>query len=355
MKQHAAILGSGIHLPGTVVRNDVLESMLGLEEGFIEKTTGIRERRWPEDRETVEYMAAEAAASAVVNAEIESIEAVVVARDLIATRRAHSIGLPVLEKIGTYGINTQGAFSIDLTNYCSGFVHGVNIARALVESHQAKNVVVVASTKYDDVVSDKLARSEGDAEKLDPNSDEIFRYSLGQRGIFQPSKLNAFLWGSGAGAVVVGASDKKRIHDFDARGSSNYRREVFGFGDAFHDRKSFASLDGRAIYKYALTEVVDFVNNFAEESGYDLGEIDHFIFHQPQPRMLRRLQEKLGLPDEKVHVTCDTLGNMIGASVPVTYQLAKDAGMIKQNNRVMFCSFGDSYLQSAGLVFEEGR
>ena len=140
----------------------------------------------------------------------------------------------------------------------------------------------------------------------------------------------------------------------DSRASKKLKFDSYGIGEAVNG-KSFGSLDGRAIYRYAQTEVPTFIDEFLKDLDLTQEDISALIPHQPNPRILRDLSKRLRIPEEKVLVSCDDLGNMIAASVPITYHLARVNGKIKKGDIVMMCSFGDSYLTTSGIVFNESR
>ena len=151
--ENTSITGSGIYLPERKVGNGELEEKLGLEEGFIESRTGIKERRYSNEEETIGFMASRASLNAVKDAGIDKVSRLVIARDLIATRRAYSIGLEVMQALEKEGIDVSDCTSLDICNYCPGFVHGLNVGNLMVSSGQTKNALVVASTDYTDMIS----------------------------------------------------------------------------------------------------------------------------------------------------------------------------------------------------------
>ena len=348
--ENTSIIGSGIYLPERKVGNKELEEKLGLEEGFIESRTGIRERRYSNEEETVGFMASRASLNAVRDAEINKVDRLVIARDLMATRRAYSIGLQIMQHLEKNGIDVSDCTSLDICNYCPGFIHGLNIANLMVNSGQTQNALVVASTNYIDMVNIDGKFNSQFPETFDPNSSVVSQYSL-REGRFQAPRLNAFLWGCGAGAVVVGESDKNRIRGFRTRSSRRLKLDSYGIGEA-KNGKSFASLDGIAIYRYAQREVPVFVNEFLEELDLTKEDISVLIPHQPNPRILEDLSKRLQFPRERILVSCDYLGNVIAASIPITYHLER-GNKIKSGDTIMMCSFGDSYLTSSSIVFEE--
>lgn len=346
-----AILGTGIYLPNKIVSNAELEPLLGLESGFIESRTGMRERRWCDVKDTVESMAASAAVAAIEDAGVDSIQRIVIVRDAIMTRRARSIGLPVMERLAKEGVDVSNCHSVDIVNYCPGFIHALDIANLSVGSGEAENVLVLASTAFTDIIRTEPGFHErfGDKFKLDVL---VSQYSLDPENYFQAPKYNMFLWGCGAGAMVVGRSEVARIGCYSARSSEKIKRDCFGFAET-PDGRSFVSLDGASIYRFAISEVSLFIKSFLHSQGYGLDGEELIVPHQPNPRILKDLAKKLEVPESKMLITCDTLGNMIGASIPITYHMARKDGRIGKGQTVLLCSFGDSYLTVAGIFVQE--
>lgn len=351
----SAIIGSGIYLPESRKTNEELEKELYLEMGFIENNTGIQERRWCRDDETLEHLAAETSLSAVRDAGVEKIDRIIVSRDVILTARAKSVGLPIIERLRKEGINVDGCFSIDLVNYCPGAIHSTNIARLMVESGEAENVLVIAPTRYRDMVDLKPKFNQSFRKGFNAESEQVFTYSLNKqsKGNYQAPNLNAFLWGNGAGALIVGKPrGNGEILFYRAEGSKQILYDSYGIGED-SEAQGFASLDGTAIYRFAVKEVPDFIDKCLTKWGVKPEQIRAFIPHQPNPRILKALAKKCPALEDKMEISCNRLGNMIGASIPITYHLAREQGRIKSGDYVFMCSFGDSYLTTAGLLFRE--
>jgi len=348
--KNAGIIGSGIYLPGKIIENSRLEKILGLDDGFIKSRTGMTARRWSNERETIEFMASEATVEAVKDAGIKRVDVLIIPRDAILTNRAHSISLPVIRRLREEGINADGCFSIDLVNYCPGFIHSLHIAELMVKNDEAENIVVVASANYTDLINVDPGFNESFGLNFRKNHN-VSSYSL-NGGEFQAPKYNAFLWGCGAGAIVVGKSKSNMIHGYWSRGSEKIKRDAYGIGESATGN-GFISLDGRAIYRFAVSEVPVFIREFLNKFKFRLADVDIIVPHQPNPRIIKALTKRLGIEKEKVIISCTELGNMMNAAIPVAYHLERRSGKIKPGNKVLFCSFGDSYLTASALLFEE--
>ena len=351
---HAQIISRGIYLPKTRVTNRELENMLHLENGFVEKTTGIIERRWSNPEETIDYMAAEAAVDAVEPIGVRSIDAFFFCRDAMLTRRAYSLVPRVKKALKEIGVHTEGAFSVDTINYCAGYAQACNLASLMVEVGQINNALVIASTNYNDLIVKRAEFYKGSVPFYRTEDDEVSQISETKNPGFQDPSLNAFLWGCGAGAVLIGKGDRKSIIGAVTESNHRFSEDNFTMGDTTRG-ESFCVLDGSSIYKYAVSEIPAFVKNTTGKLGLDLQKTK-FVTHQPQPRMLERLAEKIGIPRENLMVSCDYLGNCTAASLPITYHLARQKGLILPGDDVAFLSFGDSYLTASMFAFrEEGK
>ncbi len=405
------INGTGVCIPDhfldrNTVANSKLEKELDMAEGSIELKTGIRQRAWsslPENNYklyTIEEMAANAAVEAVKSSKdslysgtrISRVSRIIISRDIILTRRARSVGKAIIEKLYENKISVDKCYSIDLTNYCPGFVHALHIAELMVRNDEADHVLVVSSTDYTDIINTNHAFNKQFEKKFDLNAKSVLQYSLSEHECFQPPKDNAFLWGCGAGAVVVsrvgpcdyaftgsedkiigygawGAGREKHVPSntekgvFDQYLDRTFMKHSFGIGES-DDGKAFASLDGLKIYKYAMTEVPKFIEHMLSKYKIDPKTVK-LVPHQPNPRILNDLSQRIPIPKENTIMSCHRLGNMIGASIPVTYHFAKEStkrqysrppygieGTIKKGDVVFFCSFGDSYLTTSGLLFK---
>ncbi len=353
--EKTSILGSGIYLPKNELSSGDFENLIGLSEGFIEERTGIKSRRWSSEEESVEYMAGEAALNAVKNSNVQSIDGVHLCLDIISTQRGIEFSTNIEDRIKE-NVEVSPNFHVETTaNYCPGFIYALNNAFLKVRSRQAENLIVVASTNYRDVINfnDQFNDSFSKKKGFDPRSKEVLFFPLESEEIkFQSPILNSFLWGCGAAAVVVGRSSENQEYFFQTRESKKIRREAFAPGyDIRGD--GFAALDGKAISRFAEQEVPIFIEDFLKYSGLKISEIDHFIPHQPNPLILEKLRSSLNIPKNKFYVTCDYLGNMIAASLPATYHIAKSEGKIKSGDKVLFYSLGDSLLTGAGFTFRE--
>lgn len=349
----ASILGSGAYIATNKIGNRELEEMLALEPGFIEQRTGMKERRWSSSIETTEYMASWASRCAVEDSGVKKIDKMIIVRDGITTSRWKSLCLPVKKYLSGRGIDVEGCDSIDTVQGCKGFADGVNIAQLLVRDNQADNVLVFSSTDYTDLIETDREFNVRMGDVFDAKDKDIRKCSvpaLFQQ--YQSPALNGFLWGCGAGAVVVGKTDTNRI--IGARSISNLGHPYNSVGIAESTTgKNMIYMAGRGIYSFAKEELPGFITDTLGKFGLSINQINVFVMHQPQPRMVRELREGLGLPEEKMPITCDYLGNSIGATVPITFHQLREAGKIKSGDIIFMGSFGDQYLGASAVIFTE--
>jgi len=341
-----AILGTGFYTYNLICSNYELERKLDLPRNFIWRKTGILERKVSinEDHglkcDGPLYIAVE---EAVRNLKIDRI---IIAREIISTDKAYPMGLKLIRAPGLETMFNEGCFSVDISNYCPGFVHAMNLAQLWVKDGQCKNVLIVAEndptdyTFFDKKINKRFR---------DEDRDEVLKVSVGDNEeveAFQNPALNAILWGAGVSAMVIGESEEKRFYNFRAKGSRDFKYEAFRIGE-LKDGRLFTELRGKTIERFACTEVPEFIHEYLTEG------VDIIVPHQPNPKILGSLRARLGIREDKILVTCDTYGNMLPVSLPATYHLAKEKGKIKSGDKVLFCSFGDSYLQVAGVMYRE--
>lgn len=305
------ILGCGSYLPDQVVANDVVAIESGVEASWIERKTGIMERRRAEPEQAASDLAEPAAAEALRNAGLTADDLSLI---VVATSTPDSPQPPTAcvlqDKLGA-----GGAAAFDLNAVCSGFVFALETARRMIADGGYALVVGV------DVYSRILDRTD---------------------------HRTAVLFGDGAGAVVIGPSPvdrgiiETRLASFGAHtdlikvpgGGSRIppTKESLAAGDHYF------AMDGRGVREFVEREVPTAVSDFLASAQVEPDAIAHFIPHQANGRMVQDLVPKLGLPAARTHYTVEKYGNTGAASVPVT--LAAAHTEINAGDLVLLAAFG---------------
>src|SRR5919199_2695443 len=303
----AGLAGVGHAVPDTVVGNAEIAARLGVDEAWISSRTGTRERRALRDGERLTDLAARAAEAALRDAGVapEDIDLVLVGTTSSDEMSPHAAPLVA----GALGI--RGAAAIDLSAACTGFLSGLATAAAMIETGRARTALAVGA--------DGLSRY------LDPDD----------RG-------TAMLFGDGAGAVVVTATDAGAtgigpvvLHsDPDGRDLIRLGRDDLRI-----------RIDGPVVFRHAVRLMVDVTREAAAAAGVALDEIDLFVYHQANARILRAVARELGADPARVVDVVDRFANTSAASIPIALSVAAQEGRLRPGATVLLAAFG------AGLVW----
>ena len=321
------ITGWGMYAPERRLTNADLERVVDTSDEWIVSRTGIRERRVAAAHETTATLSAIAAkrAIAVAGLEPDDIDVILVAT-LTPDYWMPSTGALVKEAIG----NTRAA-AMDVMAACSGFVYAYSVADSYIRSGMFKNALVIG------------------AETLSRFLD------FSDRG-------TCILFGDGAGAAVLSASDEdgggmqglEMTTDPDGAymiwlPSGGARSPVSG--GTLARGEHFVRMEGRETYRYATKTMATTALKAIERAGWQPDEIDLFIPHQANVRIIESVAKGLNLPMDKMFVNLDRYGNTSAASVPIALAEAVDSGRIKIGDKVVLVAFGAG-LTSGGIALE---
>ncbi len=308
---HARILGVGAYRPARVVTNEELCLRIDSTDEWIRTRTGIANRRFAEPDETVVDMGTLAAGKALAAAGVapEHVDCVILAT---FTHTHHTPGgAPDI----AHRLGTGPAAAFDLSAACAGFSYGLALANDLVRTGSARNVLVVGSEKTSDYVD------------LDDRS-------------------TAFLFGDGAGAVVVGPSDEPGI-GAPAWGSDGAHFEAITVPvTRTVGVTPVLQMQGQAVFRWAVTSMAPVARRALELSGLTMDQLNAFIPHQANARIIDAIVKALDLP-ESVAVSRDIVdtGNTSAASIPLAMEAMLAAGEVRSGDTALLLGFG------AGLVY----
>lgn len=326
MNKSVGILGTGSYAPDHVVTNFDLEKIVDTSDQWIRERTGIEERRIAPDHMTTSFMAAEAAKRALDMAGLtaEDINLIILAT-FTGDMAIPSTACRVQEALGA-----TNAAAYDLGAACSGFVYGINNAAALINAGMAEKVLVIG------------------AEKLSP----ILNWK---------DRSTCVLFGDGAGAAVLGQVDEGYgLKGFDmgadGRGGSSLLIPAGGTAHlrtdaSVADGSAFLQMDGPEVYKFAVKVMGRTALNALEDAGMDLDQLDFFVPHQANKRIIDSAAKRLQLDGSKVMVNVNKYGNTSAASVGIALDEAVRSGRIKRGDNVAMAGFGAG-LTWAGLVIK---
>ncbi|MER6138788.1 beta-ketoacyl-ACP synthase III [Streptomyces sparsogenes] len=316
----AVLTGIGGFLPPRVVTNDDLSRTLDTTDEWIRTRTGIRERRVVADGQSTGGLAVAAGARALRSAGVTGVDAVVVATTS-PERLCPAVAPEVAARLG---LGTVAAF--DLTSACSGFLYGLATASGLIDSGTADTVLLIGSEAFTTLVN-------------------------------QRDRTTAPIFGDGAGAVVLRRGEPEEpgaLGPFDLgsdgaladllaipAGGSRQRSADGGLGhDTVADADWYLRMEGRPLYTQAVARMTQSAQTVLKRVDWSVADVDWFVGHQANIRIVRAVAEELELPEERVAVNIDRVGNALAASVPLLLNDYAARGRLAPGQRVLLSAFG---------------
>jgi 3-oxoacyl-[acyl-carrier-protein] synthase-3 len=312
-QQRAAALASiAMAVPERVVTNLTVAEGAGVTEQWIVHRTGVHERRHVSDGERLQDLATAAGRAALEEADVapEDVDLV-----LVATLAADELTPNAAPLVATeLGATRAGA--MDVSAACTGFLSALQLAAAQVEGGRCENVLVIGA----DVLSRFIDKSD--------------------RG-------TAALFADGAGAALVAPSNGGGGHIghislyCDGTGADSIR--------ASHEEK-IIHMQGHDTFKSAVLRMSESTTEAVDRSGLDLDDIDLFVYHQANARILAAVGERLGLEDKRVINCIDRYGNTSSATLPIALADARERGLLEPGMNVLLAAFGAGFTWGAGVI-----
>lgn len=321
----AGIIGLGSAVPRKVVTNHDLESLVDTTHEWIVERTGIVERRIAEDGTAASDLGLEAARKAIESAGLSptDIDLIIVAT-FTADHPLPSTSCIIQEKLGA-----TNAAAFDLAAGCSGFVYGVATATSFVRCGIYRNVLVVGV--------DLLSR--------------VTDWS---------DRTTCVLFGDGAGAAVVApVDDGDELLDFvlgsDGGGKDALKIDAGGSRNPvtmqkIEERQHFISMNGREVFRFAVKIMGDASVKVLDKAGLTPDDVDLFVPHQANIRIIDSAARRLKLPAEKVFVNVQKYGNTSAASIPLALTEAYSQGLMKKGDVIVMVGFGAGLTWAAGVM-----
>ncbi|EGQ3673405.1 ketoacyl-ACP synthase III [Staphylococcus pseudintermedius] len=312
---NVGIKGFGAYAPGRVIDNAYFESYLDTSDEWISQMTGIKERRWADENQDTSDLAYEASIRAIEDAGIDAqdIDMVIVATST-GDHRFPTVANMLQQRLGLGKVA-----SMDQLAACSGFMYGIITARSFVLSGEYQNVLVVGA--------DKLS-------KITDLND----------------RSTAILFGDGAGAVIIGEVSENR-------GILSYELGSDGVGGKYlyqDQETNFIRMNGREVFKFAVRVMGESSQRAVEKANLGPDDINMFIPHQANIRIMESARQRLNLPKEKMSVSVDKYGNTSAASIPLSVKQELENGSIKDDDVVVFVGFGGG-LTWGSIVIRWGK
>jgi 3-oxoacyl-[acyl-carrier-protein] synthase III len=319
-----SITGLGAHVPERVVTNDELSTMMDTSDEWIVERTGIRERRIAAPEEALSDLALPAARQALADAGLEGSEVDLIIVATVTPDMAFPATAAILAD--ELGANEAGAY--DLSAGCTGFMYAVAQAYGMLAGGLAQRALVVGG----DVLSKILDWSD--------------------RG-------TAVLFGDGAGAVVLERVGEGGFLGFElgADGSGGPQLYLPAGGsrspataESVADRRHFVQMNGREVFKFATRVLVSSAEAVLTECGRTVDEVDVYVPHQANVRIIEYAMQKLGIPEDRVVIDVDRYGNTSSGSIPLALADAKADGRLAAGRLVLMTGMGAGLTWGSGLI-----
>ncbi|MBN4054301.1 ketoacyl-ACP synthase III [Nitrospira defluvii] len=309
----STIIGTGRALPKRLVTNRELSKRLGIREEEIERKTGILTRYWVESDETTSTLAIQAAKRAIASADLTSDQI-----DLIlVTTTFPDMYFPSTACLVQKGLSARPVPAYDINGSCTGFLYGLSIADQYLQNDSVKRVLVISA-------------------------------EVKSRSIDLSDPSTAILFGDGAGAVVLSRGNRGiRKIKIGADGSRHRLISLPGGGSrhplsgvVLEAHLHYIKMAGKELFRTAVKTMDTALNAFLEAASFSLEQIDYFIFHQANLRILEALFRRKGIPLHKTQITLRQFGNTSSSSLPIALDVAVEEGRIKSGDTLLLSAFG---------------
>ncbi|HEY1232084.1 MAG TPA: beta-ketoacyl-ACP synthase III [Candidatus Binatia bacterium] len=324
-QRRSVILGTGSELPSKVVTNHDLEKMVETSDEWITVRTGIKERRVLEEGKGNADMAFRAARRALKDAQMQATELDAIIMGTVTPDYPFPSSACVLEDM----LGARNVFSFDVGAACSGFLNALSVADSFIRTGQINNALVVGS--------DALSR--------------LLNWQ--DRG-------TCILFGDGAGAVVLGASQNgSGILSTRLRTDGSYVRTLYvpaggslkpATPETVQRNEHTITMNGKEVFKIAVRSMEEISRQALAEADVPVSQVSLVIPHQANRRIIVALAERLGIPMDRVMVNLDKYGNTSAASIPVALDEAKRQGRIKSGDIVLLNAFGAGFAWGAAVI-----
>jgi 3-oxoacyl-[acyl-carrier-protein] synthase-3 len=321
-RTRSIVRGVGSYLPRRKLTNQDLEKLVDTSHDWIVQRTGIEERHIAEDDETTSVLGIKAAEAALADAGLTASDIDLV----ICATSTPDYTFPSTATMIQTGLGMTHGAAFDLQAVCTGFVYAVATADKFLQSGSHKRALVVGAETFSRI--------------LDWND-----------------RTTCVLFGDGAGALVLeaqegeGNSADRGVLTSHLRSDGRYRDKLYVDGGPGSTKTTgVLKMEGREVFKFAVGMVADVVQDAFKATGTSAEELDWFVPHQANRRIITASADKLGIAQEKVVITVNKHGNTSAASIPLALDAARKDGRIKDGDLVMIEAIGGGFTWGSALI-----
>ncbi len=314
-KNFSRIAGTGSYLPKKLLTNGDLESLVDTTDEWIFTRTGIRERHIVADDELTSDLAFNASRHAILAAGIDAHDIDLI---IVATTTPDKI-FPSTAVILQKKLGIAGCPAFDIQAVCSGFVYALATADNFIKSGAAQCALVVGAEAFSRIVD-------------------------------WTNRGNCILWGDGAGAVILQASDEAGIISTHLHADGQYEKMLHVPRNEDGACRDTVVMEGNGVFKVAVNTLDAIVDETLAANGMQKSDIDWLVPHQANIRILQATAKKLDMSMDRVVVTVDRHGNTSAASIPLALDVAVRDGRIKRGEIVLMEAFGGGFTWGSALI-----
>ena len=339
---NAYISGTGFYVPPRVVTNQMLADELGIEtdDEWIKSRTGIEQRHYSDEGVWTSDLAAFASEEAIKSSGLDRKELdMIILATLSPDIHFPGTGVYLQRKLGLVdGDDPKFVPALDIRNQCSGFVYGLSVAASMVQAGGAKNVLLVGAETHSHAM-DMTTRG---------------------RGI-------CTLFGDGAGAVIVSATEEDRgVRGWhlgaDSRHADALSQRVWNVANKtflpldeqgrgiVEPDQMWAKMNGKVVFKHAVRRMVEALMTLCLKHNVTRDDIDLFFFHQANLRINEHVQRLMGIPPEKCRSNIQRYGNTTAGTIPILLAEAERDGVLKKGMKVAMVAFGSGFTWGSAIV-----
>lgn len=329
---YAALKSIGSYIPQKILTNHDLEQMVDTSDEWIVKRTGIQERRIANEEEATSDLGYKAAFQAIERAEINKDEIDMV---VCATLSPDYLTMPSTAAMISQKLGISNVMAFDISAACTGFVYLMSVAKSFIESGAKKNILIVGAEKISSIID-------------------------------YEDRSTCILFGDGAGAAIISATEDKNEAIVDvltsADGAQGDLLITPGCGsrnpirkENFNDKLQYMKMSGNEVFKIAVKTLTNDVLEILEKNNIKPSEVDMFIPHQANYRIVEAVRAKLDFPHEKTALTVSKYGNTSSASIPMAMNDLYEKGKIKNGDLMLLDAFGGGFTWGSALVKFAGK
>ncbi len=318
----SVVVGVGSYLPNRIVRNQDLEKSLDTSDSWIVQRTGIKQRHIAGDDERTSTLGLAAAQAALANAGLTAKDIDLI---IVATSTPDYVFPSVATQIQA-GLGMFHGAAFDIQAVCSGFVFGVTTADKFLQSGSHKRAIVIGAETF-------------------------------SRLLDWSDRTTCVLFGDGAGAVVLEAQSAADVGQTRGVLTSHLRSDGKHFDKLYVDGGPSSTrtvghlrMSGKEVFRHAVGMITDVINDAFKATGTSATDLDWFVPHQANRRIIDASAEKLGISPEKVVTTVDCHANTSAASIPLALAVACADGRIKKGDLVMIEAMGGGFTWGSALI-----